>query len=214
MDLSRQIAKDLLSIRAVFFRPEEPFTWASGIKSPVYCDNRLTLTAPAVRTDVEEGLARLIRENYPDAEVLMGTSTAGIAHAAITAHLMGLPMGYVRSGAKDHGRQNQIEGRLLPGQKVVVVEDLISTGGSVIEVVNVLRDAGADVLGIVSIFTYGMKKGLERLAAADVKNVSLTNFDVIADVAAEEHYIRPEDIARLIAFRNDPSDESWIGGVI
>ena len=210
MDLSRQIAKDLLSIRAVFFRPEEPFTWASGIKSPVYCDNRLTLTAPAVRTDVEEGLARLIRENYPDAEVLMGTSTAGIAHAAITAHLMGLPMGYVRSGAKDHGRQNQIEGRLLPGQKVVVVEDLISTGGSVIEVVNVLRDAGADVLGIVSIFTYGMKKGLERLAAADVKNVSLTNFDVIADVAAEEHYIRPEDIARLIAFRNDPSDESWI----
>ncbi|MBQ2546509.1 MAG: orotate phosphoribosyltransferase [Clostridia bacterium] len=212
MDLSRQIAKDLLSIRAVFFRPEEPFTWASGIKSPVYCDNRLTLTAPAVRTDVEEGLARLIRENYPDAEVLMGTSTAGIAHAAITAHLMGLPMGYVRSGAKDHGRQNQIEGRLLPGQKVVVVEDLISTGGSVIEVVNVLRDAGADVLGIVSIFTYGMKKGLERLAAADVKNVSLTNFDVIADVAAEEHYIRPEDIARLIAFRNDPSDESWIGG--
>ena len=212
MDLSRQIAKDLLSIRAVFFRPEEPFTWASGIKSPVYCDNRLTLTAPAVRTDVEEGLARLIRENYPDAEVLMGTSTAGIAHAAITAHLMGLPMGYVRSGAKDHGRQNQIEGRLLPGQKVVVVEDLISTGGSVIEVVNVLRDAGADVLGIVSIFTYGMKKGLERLAAADVKNVSLTNFDVIADVAAEEHYIRPEDIARLIAFRNNPSDESWIGG--
>lgn len=212
MDLSRQIAKDLLSIRAVFFRPEEPFTWASGIKSPVYCDNRLTLTAPAVRTDVEEGLACLIRENYPDAEVLMGTSTAGIAHAAITAHLMGLPMGYVRSGAKDHGRQNQIEGRLLPGQKVVVVEDLISTGGSVIEVVNVLRDAGADVLGIVSIFTYGMKKGLERLAAADVKNVSLTNFDVIADVAAEEHYIRPEDIARLIAFRNDPSDESWIGG--
>ena len=212
MDLSRQIAKDLLSIRAVFFRPEEPFTWASGIKSPVYCDNRLTLTAPAVRTDVEEGLARLIRENYPDAEVLMGTSTAGIAHAAITAHLMGLPMGYVRSGAKDHGRQNQIEGRLEPGQKVVVVEDLISTGGSVLEVVDVLRAAGAEVLGIASIFTYGMKKGLERLAAADVKNVSLTNFDVIADVAAEEHYIRPEDIARLIAFRNDPSDESWIGG--
>ncbi|MCR4906000.1 MAG: orotate phosphoribosyltransferase [Clostridiales bacterium] len=212
MDLSRTIAKDLLRIQAVFFRPEEPFTWASGIKSPVYCDNRLTLTAPDVRTDVEEGLAALIRENYPDAEVLMGTSTAGIAHAAITAHLMGLPMGYVRSGAKDHGRQNQIEGRLLPGQKVVVVEDLISTGGSVIEVVNVLRDAGADVLGIVSIFTYGMKKGLERLAAADVKNVSLTNFDVIAEVAAEERYIRPEDIARLIAFRNNPSDESWIGG--
>ncbi|MBR4895800.1 MAG: orotate phosphoribosyltransferase [Clostridia bacterium] len=212
MDLSRQIAKDLLSIKAVFFRPEEPFTWASGIKSPVYCDNRLTLTAPEVRTDVEQGLASLIREHYPDVEVLMGTSTAGIAHAAITAHLMGLPMGYVRSGAKDHGRQNQIEGRLLPGQKVVVVEDLISTGGSVIEVVNVLREAGADVCGIVSIFTYGMKKGLERLAEAKVQNVSLTNFDVIAEVAAEEHYIRPEDIARLIAFRDNPSDESWIGG--
>jgi len=213
MELSRVIAKDLLSIQAVFFRPEEPFTWASGIKSPVYCDNRLTLTAPEVRTDVEEGLAAVIRENYPDVEVLMGTSTAGIAHAAITAHLMGLPMGYVRSGAKDHGRQNQIEGRLIPGQKVVVVEDLISTGGSVIEVVNVLREAGAEVLGIASIFTYGMKKGLERLADAGVKNVSLTNFDVIAEVAAEEHYIRPEDIARLIAFRNNPSDESWIGGV-
>jgi len=213
MELSRVIAKDLLSIQAVFFRPEEPFTWASGIKSPVYCDNRLTLTAPEVRTDVEEGLAAVIRENYPDVEVLMGTSTAGIAHAAITAHLMGLPMGYVRSGAKDHGRQNQIEGRLVPGQKVVVVEDLISTGGSVIEVVNVLREAGAEVLGIASIFTYGMKKGLERLADAGVKNVSLTNFDVIAEVAAEEHYIRPEDIARLIAFRNNPSDESWIGGV-
>jgi len=213
MELSRVIAKDLLSIQAVFFRPEEPFTWASGIKSPVYCDNRLTLTSPEVRTDVEEGLAAVIRENYPDVEVLMGTSTAGIAHAAITAHLMGLPMGYVRSGAKDHGRQNQIEGRLVPGQKVVVVEDLISTGGSVIEVVNVLREAGAEVLGIASIFTYGMKKGLERLADAGVKNVSLTNFDVIAEVAAEEHYIRPEDIARLIAFRNNPSDESWIGGV-
>ncbi|MCR5681343.1 MAG: orotate phosphoribosyltransferase [Clostridiales bacterium] len=212
MELSRLIAKDLLSIKAVFFRPEEPFTWASGIKSPVYCDNRLTLTAPEVRTDVEQGLASLIREHYPDVEVLMGTSTAGIAHAAITAHLMGLPMGYVRSGAKDHGRQNQIEGRLLPGQKVVVVEDLISTGGSVIEVVNVLREAGADVCGIVSIFTYGMKKGLERLAEAKVQNVSLTNFDVIAEVAAEEHYIRPEDIARLIAFRDNPSDESWIGG--
>ena len=213
MELSRVIAKDLLSIQAVFFRPEEPFTWASGIKSPVYCDNRLTLTAPEVRTDVEKGLAAVIRENYPDVEVLMGTSTAGIAHAAITSHLMGLPMGYVRSGAKDHGRQNQIEGRLLPGQKVVVVEDLISTGGSVIEVVNVLREAGAEVLGIASIFTYGMKKGLERLADAGVKNVSLTNVDVIAEVAAEEHYIRPEDIARLIAFRNNPSDESWIGGV-
>ncbi len=210
-NLQKLIARDLLSIRAVFFRPEEPFTWASGIKSPVYCDNRLTLTAPAVRTDVEEGLAATIREVYPEAEVLMGTSTAGIAHAAITGHILGLPMGYVRSGAKDHGRQNQIEGRLEPGQKVVVVEDLISTGGSVIEVVNVLREAGAEVLGIVSIFTYGMKKGIERLAAADVKNVSLTNFDVIAEVAAEEGYIKPCDLARLIAFRNNPSDESWIG---
>ncbi|MBQ8351370.1 MAG: orotate phosphoribosyltransferase [Clostridia bacterium] len=209
--MKKKIAKDLLSIKAVFFRPEEPFTWASGIKSPVYCDNRLTLTAPAVRLDVEEGLAELIKKHYPETEVLMGTSTAGIAHAAITAHLLGLPMGYVRSGAKDHGRQNQIEGKLEPGQKVVVVEDLISTGGSVIEVVNVLREAGADVLGIVSIFTYGMKKGIERLAAADVKNISLTNFDVIAETAAEEGYIRPEDVARLIAFRNNPSDESWIG---
>ena len=210
-NLQKLIARDLLSIRAVFFRPEEPFTWASGIKSPVYCDNRLTLTAPSVRTDVEEGLAALIRENYPECEVLMGTSTAGIAHAAITGHLLGLPMGYVRSGAKDHGRQNQIEGRLEAGQKVVVVEDLISTGGSVIEVVNVLREAGAEVLGIVSIFTYGMQKGIDRLAAANVKNISLTNFDVIAEVAAEEGYIKPEDIARLIAFRNNPSDESWIG---
>lgn len=209
--MKKKIAKDLLSIQAVFFRPEEPFTWASGIKSPVYCDNRLTLTSTEVRTDVEEGLAHLIKENYPEAEVLMGTSTAGIAHAAITAHLLNLPMGYVRSGAKDHGRQNQIEGRLEKGQKVVVVEDLISTGGSVIEVVNVLREAGADVLGVVSIFTYGMKKGLERLKEANVKNISLTNFDVIAEVAAEEGYIRPEDIARLIAFRNNPSDESWIG---
>ena len=210
--ISKLIAKDLLKIKAVFFRPEEPFTWASGIKSPVYCDNRLTLTAPEVRNDVETALAETIRREYPGAEVLMGTSTAGIAHAAITAHIMGLPMGYVRSGSKDHGRQNQIEGRLEKGQKVVVVEDLISTGGSVIEVVNVLREAGAEVLGVVSIFTYGMKKGLERLAAADVKNVSLTTFDVIAQVAAEENYIRPEDIARLIAFRDDPSDESWIGG--
>ena len=210
MDYQILIAKDLLKIRAVFFRPEEPFTWASGIKSPVYCDNRLTLTAPEVRTDVENGLAEIIRENYPEAEVLMGTSTAGIAHAAITGHIMGLPMGYVRSGAKDHGRQNRIEGRLEKGQKVVVVEDLISTGGSVLEVVNVLREAGAEVLGIASIFTYGMKKGLERLAAAEVKNVSLTDFDTIAAVAAEEGYIKPEDIARLIAFRNNPSDESWI----
>ena len=211
MNEKLKIAKDLLKIKAVFFRPDEPFTWASGIKSPVYCDNRLTLTAPEVRLDVEQGLARLIKENYPEAEVLMGTSTAGIAHAAITAHLLNMPMGYVRSGAKDHGRQNQIEGRLEPGQKVVVVEDLISTGGSVLEVVDVLRQAGADVLGVVSIFTYGMKKGLERLAAANVKNVSLTNFDVVAETAAEEGYIKPEDVQRLIAFRNDPSDESWIG---
>lgn len=209
--MEKLIAKDLLSIKAVFFRPEEPFTWASGIKSPVYCDNRLTLTAPKVRDDVENGLAETIKKHYPDVEVLMGTSTAGIAHAAITGHLMGLPMGYVRSGSKDHGRQNQIEGRLEKGQKVVVVEDLISTGGSVIEVVNALRDAGAEVLGIVSIFTYGMKKGLERLEAANVKNVSLTNFDVIAEVAAEEGYIKPEDVQRLIKFRNNPSDESWIG---
>ena len=209
--MEKIIAKDLLKIQAVFFRPDEPFTWASGIKSPVYTDNRLTLTAPEVRLDVEQGLARLIKENYPEAEVLMGTSTAGIAHAAITAHLLNMPMGYVRSGAKDHGRQNQIEGRLEPGQKVVVVEDLISTGGSVIEVVEVLREAGAEVLGVVSIFTYGMQKGLERLAAAQVKNISLTNFDVVAQTAAQEGYIRPEDVERLMAFRNNPSDESWIG---
>ncbi len=209
--MKKTIAKDLLKIGAVFFRPDEPFTWASGIKSPVYCDNRLTLTAPEVRLDVEKGLAELIREYYPEAEVLMGTSTAGIAHAAITAHILNMPMGYVRSGAKDHGRQNQIEGKLEPGQKVVVVEDLISTGGSVLEVVNVLREAGARVLGIVSIFTYGMKKGLERLQAASVENHSLTDFDTVAAVAAEEGYIRPEDVARLIAFRNNPSDESWIG---
>ena len=209
--MKKLIAKDLLKIGAVFFRPDEPFTWASGIKSPVYCDNRLTLTAPEVRNDVENGLAALIREYYPEAEVLMGTSTAGIAHAAITAHLMNLPMGYVRSGAKDHGRQNQIEGKLEKGQKVVVVEDLISTGGSVLEVVNVLRDARAEVLGVVSIFTYGMKKGLERMAAANVINHSLTDFDTIAAVAAEEGYIRPADVARLITFRNNPSDESWIG---
>ena len=209
--MKRTIAKDLLSIKAVFFRPDEPFTWASGIKSPVYCDNRLTLTTPSVRDDVENGLAAIIREHYPEAEVLMGTSTAGIAHAAITGHIMGLPMGYVRSGAKDHGRQNQIEGKLLPGQKVVVVEDLISTGGSVLEVVNVLREAGAEVLGIASIFTYGMKKGIDRMADANVKNVSLTDFDCIAEVAAEEGYIKPEDVERLIKFRNNPSDESWIG---
>lgn len=209
-NIQKNIAKDLLSIKAVFFRPDEPFTWASGIKSPVYCDNRLTLTAPNVRDDVENGLAAVIKENYPDVEVLMGTSTAGIAHAAITGHIMGLPMGYVRSGAKDHGRQNQIEGKLEKGQKVVVVEDLISTGGSCIEVVNVLREAGAEVLGIASIFTYGMQKGIDRLNAANVKNVSLTNFDVIAETAAEEGYIKPEDVERLISFRNNPSDESWI----
>ena len=211
-EISKKIAKDLLKIQAVFLSPDKPFTWASGIKSPVYCDNRLTLTAPEVRTDVENGLKALIEENYPDAEVLMGTSTAGIAHAAITAHLMGLPMGYVRSGNKDHGRQNRIEGKLEKGQKVVVVEDLISTGGSVIDVVDALREAGAEVLGIVSIFTYGMQKGLDRLAAAEVKNISLTNLDVLSEVAADEGYIKPEDVSRLIAFRNNPSDESWRGG--
>ncbi len=208
--MNKLIAKDLLSIGAVFLRPEEPFTWASGIKSPVYCDNRLTLTSLKVRDDVENGLAETIKREYPDCEVLMGTSTAGIAHAAITAHIMGLPMGYVRSSSKDHGRGNQIEGKLEKGQKVVVVEDLISTGGSVIEVVNVLREAGAEVLGIVSIYTYGMKKGIERLKEANVKNVSLTNFDTVAEVAAEIGYIKKEDIERLIAFRNNPSDESWI----
>ena len=208
---SRTIAKDLLKIQAVFFRPDEPFLWASGIKSPVYCDNRLTLTAPEVRLDVETGLAEIVQEYYPEAEVLMGTSTAGIAHAAITAHLLNMPMGYVRSGAKDHGRKNQIEGKLEPGQKVVVIEDLISTGGSVIEVVNVLREAGAQVLGVASIFTYGMKKGLERLAEAHVENHSLTDFDTIVQAAAEEAYIQPGDIARLLAFRDNPSDESWIG---
>ena len=208
--MEKLIAKDLLEIKAVFLRPEDPFTWASGIKSPIYCDNRLTLTAPVVRNHVEEGLVAKIRENYPDAEVLMGTSTAGIAHAAICGHIMGLPMGYVRSGNKDHGRQNKIEGKLEKGQKVVVVEDLISTGGSVIEVVEALREAGADVLGVVSIFTYGMQKGLDRLAAANVKNVSLSNFDAVAEVAAETGYIKPEDVERLIAFRNNPSDESWI----
>ena len=201
-----------LSIGAVFFRPEEPFTWASGIKSPIYCDNRLTLTAPEVRTHVEESIAQVIRTNYPEAEVLMGAATAGIAHAAIAAHILGLPMGYVRSGHKDHGRGNQIEGRLDKGQKVVVVEDLISTGGSVIDAVTALREAGAEVIGIVSIFTYGMQKGLDRLAEAKIKNISLTNFDVIAQVAAEEGYIKPEDIERLMAFRANPSDESWIGG--
>lgn len=210
MDISLQVAKALLGVKAVFFRPDEPFIWASGIKSPVYCDNRLTLSAPEARLIVENGLAETVKREYPEAEILMGTSTAGIAHAAITAHLLGLPMGYVRSGAKDHGRQNRIEGRLEPGQKTVVVEDLISTGGSVIDTVEALREAGADVLGVVSIFTYGMQKGLDRLAAAKVKNVSLTSFDVIAKVAAEEGYIAAADVERLIAFRNNPSDESWI----
>ena len=206
------IAKDLLKIKAVFLSPDEPFTWASGIKSPIYCDNRLTLTAPEVRLDVEKSLAEVVKTYYPEAQVLMGTSTAGIAHAAITAHLLDMPMGYVRSGAKDHGRQNQIEGKLEKGDKVVVIEDLISTGGSVIEVVEALRSAGAEVLGIASIFTYGMKKGLERLEAANVKNVSLTDFDTIVEVAANENYIKAEDKERLIKFRNNPSDESWIKG--
>ena len=209
-NIDRMIAEDLLKIKAVFLRPEEPFTWASGIKSPIYCDNRLTLTAPDVRTDVEEALAFTIGEKFPEAEVLMGTATAGIAHAAITAHLMGLPMGYVRSGAKDHGRGNQIEGRLEPGQKVVVVEDLISTGGSCIDTVNVLRDAGAEVLGVISIMTYGMKKGIDRMAEAGIEWVSLTNFDEVIAAAAENGYISSGDIDRLKAFRDDPSDESWI----
>ena len=210
MNTSELIAKDLLKIKAVWFRPEEPFIWASGIKSPIYCDNRLTLTAPEVRNDVEKALAETIWEKFPDVEVLMGTSTAGIAHAAIVGHIMRLPMGYVRGKAKDHGKGNQIEGRLDSGQKVVVVEDLISTGGSVIEVVDALRENGAEVLGVVSIFTYGMQKGLDRLAEANVTNYSLTNFDEIVKAAAEEGYIKPEDIDRLIAFRNNPSDESWI----
>ena len=211
-NLERRIAEGLLSIRAVFFRPNEPFIWASGIKSPVYCDNRLILTAPAVRTQVETALMQVVRQEYPEAEVLMGTSTAGIPHAAIVAQMMGLPMGYVRGSGKDHGRKNQIEGSLEPGQKVVVIEDLISTGGSVLDVVSVLREAGAEVLGVASIFTYGMQKGLSRLAKANVKNRSLTNFDVIAAVAAEQKYIQPEDVARLIRFRDNPEDESWIGG--
>ena len=208
--MKQLIAEDLLKIKAVFLRPNEPFTWASGIKSPIYCDNRLTLSDTQVRNDVENGLAALIREHYPQVEVLMGTSTAGIAHAAITATILDLPMGYVRSGAKDHGRGNQIEGKLLPGQKVVVVEDLISTAGSCIEVVNVLREAGAEVLGVVSIFTYGMQKGLDRLAAAKVKNISLCDLDTLVEVAAEKDYIAAEDKERLIQFRNNPSDESWM----
>ena len=210
--MSKQIAKDLLSIRAVFLRPDDPFTWASGIKSPIYCDNRLVLSDHKVRTDVETGLMNVIKENYPEVEVLMGTSTAGIAHAAIIAQMMELPMGYVRGGNKDHGRQNRIEGKLEAGQKVVVVEDLISTGGSVIDVVDALREAGADVLGIVSIFTYGMQKSVDRLAAANVKNVSLTNLDTLIEAAVEESYIQPGDADRIRKFRDDPSDESWIGG--
>ena len=210
MDRKREIAEGLLSIGAVFLRPEEPFTWASGIKSPIYCDNRLTLTAPEVRIKVEEGLKAVIEENYPEAEVLMGTSTAGIAHAAITGHLMGLPMGYVRGSAKDHGRTNQIEGKLEPGQKVVVVEDLISTAGSSIETVKVLREAGAEVLGIASIFTYGMKKGLDRMAEADVKNVSLCDLDALVEAASDLGYIKAEDKERILRFRDNPSDESWM----
>ena len=209
--MKKKIAEGLLSIGAVFLRPDDPFTWASGIKSPIYCDNRLILTAPNVRNMVEEAIAETIKKEYPECEVLMGTSTAGIAHAAIAGHILGMPMGYVRSGAKDHGRGNQIEGKLEKGQKVVVVEDLISTGGSVIEVVDALRDAGAEVLGIVSIYTYGMKKGLDRLNEANVKNVSLTDFDTTVSVAADMGYIKAEDKERLIKFRNNPSDESWIG---
>ena len=208
--LAQEVAKNLLKIKSVFLKPNDPFTWASGIKSPIYCDNRLSLSYPEVRRVVENGLAEVIKHYYPDVEVIEGTSTAGIAHAAITGHLLDMPMGYVRSGSKDHGRGNQIEGKLEKGQKVVVIEDLISTGGSVIEVVEALREAGAEVLGVASIFTYGMQKGLDRMKAANVKNVSLTNFDTIVEIAAETGYIKDEDKARLIAFRNNPSDESWI----
>lgn len=211
MNITKElIAKDLLSIQAVFLKPDDPFTWASGIKSPIYCDNRLTLSAPSVRKNVEDGLAEIVKEYYPDAEMLMGTSTAGIAHAAITATILDMPMGYVRSGHKDHGRQNQIEGKLEKGTKVVVIEDLISTGGSVIEVVDVLREAGAEVLGIASIFTYGLQKGIDRLAAANVKNVSLSNADVLVKVAADEGYIKENDIKKLNAFFADTSDTSWM----
>lgn len=212
--MSKEIAKDLLDIKAVIFRPEEPFTWASGIKSPIYCDNRLTLTAPEVRTCIENALAQTVREKFPECQVLMGTSTAGIAHAAIVGHILDMPMGYVRSGTKDHGRKNQIEGKLSAKDKVVVVEDLISTAGSVLEVVNVLRDAGAQVLGVVSIFTYGMKKGLKRLEEANVTNYSLTNLDEIAQAAAEQGYISETDIDRVLKFRDDPTDENWIGGIV
>lgn len=206
----KEIAKGLLKIGAVFLRPEQPFTWASGIKSPIYCDNRLTLTAPEVRNEIENAIAETVKSAYPACEVLMGTSTAGIAHAAISAHILGMPMGYVRGGAKDHGRGNQIEGKLEKGQKVVIIEDLISTGGSVLEVADVLRAAGAEVLGIVSIFTYGMKKGIERLNEKKVENISLTDFDAVCAVAAEEGYIKEDAISRLKAFRDNPSDESWI----
>ena len=204
------IAKALLSIRAVFLRPDDPFTWASGIKSPIYCDNRLTLSYPEVRTLIDEALAEKAKELYPDVEMLMGTSTAGIAHAAIAADRLGIPMGYVRGSAKDHGRQNQIEGRCEPGTKVVVIEDLISTGGSVLECVDPLREIGANVLGVVSIFTYGMQRGLDRLAADDVTNTSLCDLDTLVDVAVEEGYIKPEDKDRLLKFRDNPSDESWM----
>lgn len=204
------IAKDLLSIKAVFLKPQDPFTWASGIKSPIYCDNRLTLSFPKVRSDVENGLAEAVKKYYPDADVLMGTSTAGIAHAAITATILDMPMGYVRSGHKDHGRQNQIEGKLEEGQKVVVIEDLISTGGSVLEVVDVLREAGAEVLGIISIFTYGLQKGIDRLAAANVENHSLSDFGTLVKVAAEEGYIKPEEVDKLHAFISNPSDPAWM----
>lgn len=212
MEFKNEIAKGLLSIEAVFLRPEEPFTWASGIKSPIYCDNRLTLTAPDVRTMVEQGLSQIVKEHYPDCEVLMGTSTAGIAHAAIVGHLMDLPMGYVRSSAKDHGRTNQIEGKLIPGQKVVVIEDLISTAGSVIDTVKALREAGAEVLGVASIFTYGMKKGLDRMAENQVKNISLCDLDALVEIAAQTGYIQAEDKSRILKFRDNPSDEGWMRG--
>ena len=210
MELDKKIAKDLLAIKAVFFRPDEPFVWASGIKSPIYCDNRLILTAPEARNEVEQAIADTVRREYPEAQVLMGTATAGIAHAAIAAHLLGLPMGYVRSGSKDHGRRNQIEGKLTPGERVVVIEDLISTGGSVLDTVAALRAAGAEVLGVISIFTYGMAKGRQRLAEAGVKCVSLTDLDTIAQVGVQQGYITRGDVARLLAFRDDPSDENWI----
>ena len=209
-DLDKKVAESLLQIKAIKLNPANHFTWASGWYSPIYCDNRLTLTAPVVRGHVEAGLAEIVRTKFPEAEVLMGTSTAGIAHAAITATILDLPMGYVRSGSKDHGRGNQIEGKLEKGQKVVVIEDLISTGGSCIEVVNALREAGAEVLGVASIFTYGMKKGLDRMKEANVVNYSLSNLDALVEVAAEEGYIEPGDKARLLKFRDNPSDESWM----